>query len=511
MSAWTDGYVAEIGYTYGYYAELNPLRVKLAFINQGFAFPEIGAACELGFGQGLSVAMHAAASVIEWHGTDFSPAQAGFAQDLVTVSGSNARLYDEAFDEFSQRTDLPQFDYIALHGIWSWISDENRQVIVDFIRKRLKVGGVLYISYNTQPGWAAFTPMRHLLTLHSQVMGSDGKGVIGRIDDALAFMDSLLATNPAYAKANPQVPERLARIKGQPRSYLAHEYFNRDWMPMHFATMADWLEPAKVQFACSATPLELVEAIQLTQEQQTLIGGLSDVRMREGTRDFMVNQQFRRDYWVKGARTLNLVERAEAARALRVVLASYRGDVSLTIKTPMGEATLSENVYVPVLDLLSDNKPRTLGQIESAVSDKGIALNQILQAVLILAGAGHVSVANEEAVIAKVRKGTERLNVHLVNKARGSSDIDYLASPVTGGGVLVTSIQKLLIMAIAKGRKQPADWADFAWTVLQERNQKIIKEGKTLETPEENLSELNDQVAAFALRIPMLKALMVVS
>ena len=31
MSDWTAGYVADIGYTYGYYTELNPLRVKLAF------------------------------------------------------------------------------------------------------------------------------------------------------------------------------------------------------------------------------------------------------------------------------------------------------------------------------------------------------------------------------------------------------------------------------------------------------------------------------------------------
>jgi len=26
MSDWTAGYVADIGYTYGYYTELNPLR-----------------------------------------------------------------------------------------------------------------------------------------------------------------------------------------------------------------------------------------------------------------------------------------------------------------------------------------------------------------------------------------------------------------------------------------------------------------------------------------------------
>ena len=30
MSDWTAGYVTEIGYTYGYYAELSPLRAKLA-------------------------------------------------------------------------------------------------------------------------------------------------------------------------------------------------------------------------------------------------------------------------------------------------------------------------------------------------------------------------------------------------------------------------------------------------------------------------------------------------
>ena len=97
MNDWTSGYVADIGYTYGYYLELNPQRVKLAFLNAGLVAPEFGTACELGFGQGLSANMHAAASVCSWHGTDFNPAQAGFAQELASVSGANAHLYDEAF------------------------------------------------------------------------------------------------------------------------------------------------------------------------------------------------------------------------------------------------------------------------------------------------------------------------------------------------------------------------------------------------------------------------------
>ena len=51
---WTAGYVADIGYTYGYYAELNPLRARLALLHAGFACPTFENACELGFGQGLS-------------------------------------------------------------------------------------------------------------------------------------------------------------------------------------------------------------------------------------------------------------------------------------------------------------------------------------------------------------------------------------------------------------------------------------------------------------------------
>jgi SAM-dependent methyltransferase len=164
MTDWSAGYVADIAYTYGYYAELNPLRARLAFVSAGLAPPEVATACELGYGQGMSVNLHAAASPVRWFGTDFNPSQAGFAQELARAADAGAALYDQSFAEFAARADLPEFDYIGLHGIWSWISDENRAVIVDFIRRKLKVGGVLYISYNTQPGWAAFAPLRELLT-----------------------------------------------------------------------------------------------------------------------------------------------------------------------------------------------------------------------------------------------------------------------------------------------------------------------------------------------------------
>lgn len=114
---WTSGYVADIGYPYGYYTELNPLRVKLASLNANLVCPDMGHACELGSEQGMSTNLHAAASLTQWHGTDFNPAQAGFARELATEADSGARLFDEAFADFAARADLSEFDYIGLHGI----------------------------------------------------------------------------------------------------------------------------------------------------------------------------------------------------------------------------------------------------------------------------------------------------------------------------------------------------------------------------------------------------------
>ena len=432
MSDWTAGYVADIGYTFGYYTEHNPLRLRLAFLNAGLAVPDSGAACELGFGQGMSANLHAAASITQWHGTDFNPSQAGFAQELASVSGAAAQLHDDAFADFCARPGLPDFDYIGLHGIWSWISDANRAVIVDFVRRKLKVGGVLYISYNTLPGWATFAPMRHLLTQHAATLGADGVGIVSRIDGALDFAGKLLATNPVYARANPTVPERLNKVNGQNRHYLAHEYFNADWHPMYFADMARWLEPAKVGYACSANLLDHVDAINLTAEQQELLKSLPDAQMRETVRDFLVNQQFRKDYWVKGARRLSPLEQAEALRALRFVL------------------------------------------------------------------------------VARAKKQSDKLNAHLMLKARGSAELSYLASPVTGGGVTVGRFAQLFLLARAQGHKQHADWAQFAWGLLAAQGQRILKEGKALDTPEENLAELGQQAQEFAEKqLPLLKALQV--
>ena len=92
--------------------------------------------------------------------------------------------------------------------------------------------------------------------------------------------------------------------------------------------------------------------------------------------------------------------------------------------------------------------------------------------------------------------------------ARGSSDVGYLASPVSGGGIDVSRIQQLFLLAKTQGKTQPADWAAFAWSILSSQNQKIVKDGLELATADENLVEISRLAAAFAeRRLPILNAL----
>ena len=300
-------------------------------------------------------------------------------------------------------------------------------------------------------------------------------------------------------------------MKAHNRQYLAHEYFNRDWHPMHFATLAEWLQPAKLSYAGSAHLLDAIDAINLTQEQQTLLNPIPDADFRQSTRDFMVNQQFRRDLWIKGPRRLNLLEQAEAQRAQRLILSSHRPEIELKVSGSLGEANLSEGVYTPILDRLADHKPHSLGQLESALKDQAITFGQLLQATLILTGAGHLSPVQADKVTQKAKKTSERLNAHLLQQARGSADVQFLASPVTGGGIQVNRFQQLFLLAHSQGHKQSTDWAKQTWQLLQAQGQRLIKEGTPIESSEENLAELSRQAEEFAAKqLPILRALGVV-
>ena len=103
MTAWTSGYVAEVDYPYGYYREMSPALLSLAVLNRNISasHSRVPRYLELGFGQGLSLNIHAAACPGEFWGIDFNPVHTTNAQEMAEASGAGPRIFDLSFAELA--------------------------------------------------------------------------------------------------------------------------------------------------------------------------------------------------------------------------------------------------------------------------------------------------------------------------------------------------------------------------------------------------------------------------
>jgi hypothetical protein len=519
MSDWSEGYVTEIGYSHGYYPELAPSLQRLALLLVGVEPPPEGGAClELGYGQGVSAAVHAAATGSPFWGTDFNPDHAVHARSLTRNIGLDLQLLDASFAELADRIrelrDLPEFQYIGLHGIWSWISDENRAHIVDIIRRRLSVGGVVYISYNTFPGWAASFPMRHLLALHATLAGADSQGVPARIDEAIRFARTLADGNARYFTANREAGIRLEQIAKQGRNYLAHEYFNRDWQPMFFQEMADWMARGKLEFATSARIVDQIDSLHLKPEALATLNNIAHPLLRESVRDYFINQVFRGDLFMRGMRRLSGQERWAQLADTRFVLLVPVEDIAFSVKGTLGDQVLTESAFRPFVEALArhDYRSRSLMEVRHELSPALGNPGTLASMVTMLVGSGQLHPVQSGQIIARAAPHAQALNRELLARVRaGRGEISVLASPVTGCGVSVSLFHQMFLLARDAGYRDAAAMARWVWdTLMVPDNRRIVHDGAPLAGPEESVAWLERDAVKFDRRLPVLAALGIV-
>jgi hypothetical protein len=512
MSDAAPGDVADVNYVYDFQPEISPLRVQLALLSAGFAPPRIATACELGFGQGLTVNIHAASQAVCWYGTDFNPTHVRFARDLAAASGADLHLHDQSFAEFCARADLPDFDLIAMHGVWTWISGEDQALIVDFLQRKLKAGGVLQVSYNVEPGFASLTPLHPVLARHATVLGRPGEALAPRVDAALKFAERLLAVSPAYAAAHPRLAELLRAIGGEDRRYLAHEYLVADWKPTSFTRVAEALSAAGLGYACSPDLQQHPQALELTAEQRALLREIPETEYREVVRDLMANRSFRMDYWVRQPRRLAPAERIERLLAQRVMLIRQDADVLSAFARAVPAAAALHPLLAAVLAALADHRPRSLADIVGPVEGRGFAEPQLGAAITALAGLGAVVPVQDEAAALEARARTDRLNALLCAKAARGADVRALASPVTGTGFAATGgrVALFFLQAVAHGAREPRDLGVHALEIFRTLGIGLFRDGRLIQSAEESLALLTSQAQYFLDRqLPVLRAMQI--
>ncbi len=488
--SWAEGYVVDVGYTHGYYRELAPATLRFAALLGGLRATEAGRPFtyyELGCGNGRSTALHAACNPHgRFFGIDFNPLHVRNAREIAQGAGlANAQFLEHSFAEL-QGLELPEADFVALHGVYSWVSAENRQHIVDFIRRRLAPGGLVYLSYNCLPGLAQVTPLQRLLT----AQGEAGAGALpARVKHAIEFAHRLEAAGADYFRGNPLAAQRLKAMDAQNPSYVAHEYFNASWNPMYHADVARELAEAKLSYAASATMVDNFDQFVLRPEQAKLLAEAADRTMAETIRDYARNRVFRRDVFARGAPEADGPAREALLGATRFALARPRSLCRLDANLPAGKVTLQSEVYGPVLDALAQS-PATFDELARAPQAAAIERARLRQVLFGLVAFGHVAPAMPAGGEAERRAASERYNDAVLAGAVQATDGAMLASPVLGSGVPAGYLDLLLLAA----RRSEAEAVEHACEAIASAGKKLFRSGK----PIEGESAVREAVAARA-------------
>lgn len=492
-----SGYFTSLAYSIGYYSALNPLHASLISKLCGSDRPEAITACELGFGNGLSLCIHAATSNTIWYGADLMPEHVNFAKKLLHKSGVTSYLYNEEFNNFCGRKELPQFDFIALHGVWSWINDENRKTILDFIRRKLRPNGIVYISYNSLPGQGQLQPFRHIFKKFYESEINVSREDFFAIPKALERVTELLEFDASALKANENIKEHVLNLRHRDIGYLGHEYLNDSWEPMYFDKVSNDLKSSGLNFLSSSHFIDHIPSFNFSRGQYELLSRIQDITERQLIIDYITNRQFRREYWIK----------EDGIRAPEVDLAKFSDDslfvqivpdteIKLSIKADATSISLSQEFYKPFIACFTGYESKSFTELVSQMSKHGAGRAQVGEGVGIFLACGYLAVAVKE-VSSECQRRTLLLNNYLIQLSLSNPDIKFLASTKIQGGVYIPRLH-LLFLSVDKDKR---DQSILEQTIsLLERNQEVLNDdnGEILNS-DDLCAEISRQYDVFAL------------
>jgi len=463
MTDWGSGYVTDTAYVHDFCRVQVPPMLALAALTGGVA--ACGGAgdplvyCDLGCGQGYTANLVAAANpAARVFGFDFNPSHIANARTLAGAAGlPNVEFREASFEELSCDSTLPEFDVICMHGVYGWISADNRRALVSLIRAKLKPGGLLYISYDCMPGWAGIAPLRQIWAQH--FAPTSGMPSPAALTEALAYSDALLKVGSRFHRMFPFVQAQIERLKKTPRDYLAHELLPRHWNALSFGDVARELADAKLVYVASAHLTDGVDRVNLTDEQQKFVATISDPVLAEVTRDMIVARQFRRDVFVKGRAPVGETQSRVRWLNTRFALTSAGNITNMTIDTALGKLQLRPDIYAPLLELLGEG-PATLRNLIDRLPEPRPNWISLTDAIKVMVGRGDLQPCLPEDGDAGRAGSTRAFNSAVMARAGWSPELGYLASPVTGGGVRVDRVTQALLLARRGGSVDVHQWLE---------------------------------------------------
>jgi len=447
-----DGtYLTETPYVGTFHREMTPAWLGAVAIALGHRPPEPSGGlryCDLGCGPGMGTVLMAAANPdARFTAIDVNPQHVAQARALAAAGGiGNVQVVEAGFADLAATAggDCGPFDIIALHGVFSWIPAGLRSDVMALIDRWLAPGGLVYLHYMAHPGLASFAAGQMLLRRFAAGRTGDaGTGARAGLD----FLQRLADAGAGYFVAHPEERQRLANARTQDARYLAHEFLNPTWQPLHVAEVMDAFGGIGCTYLGSADPSENIDSLSLPGGTSALLAEIADPALRETVKDFARNQSYRRDIYQRDAAALAPrahMEAMSSATLARLPNAPRKG--GLTFNTRIGAVEGSAELFSPLLASLAAEGRIGFGNLvrRPELARVPSLLNQAFQ-MLSWSGCAH-PLLPRAADAAPAR----RLNLHLARQALEAGESQaWLAAPPIGSALPADRAQLAAFLALA--------------------------------------------------------------
>jgi SAM-dependent methyltransferase len=516
MTSWSRGYVSDVEYLPGYYADQAPGHLQLACLIKGYEPPLTNPSftyCELGCGQGTTANVIAAANPLaKVIAIDFNPAHIARAKRNALEYGlTNIEFLELSFEELAQIDTLKNFDIVSLHGVWSWISQKDREAIVEFLKVGVRPGGLVSLSYNAMPGWTSILPFQRMLFEHSRLHSDrSDKRVLASLD-FIEKMQQLGCTAVGDKKSFSFFrSSNTVRSQEDQAVYLAHEYLNENWQPLYHADTVRMLEPAKLNFVSSATLLDNFSDLMLTPEQREVADLLPPGVMRETLKDYFVNRPFRRDIFIRGAQSISDSRRDDLLGKMGLASLVSPEAAKLIINTPAGQATLPQAQYEPIFEALA-SRPHLIKEIYELLKQKNIEKTpSMVEIAGILVGTGQVLLLPWGTEL-KSSFATQFYNCKVIEPVIAhESGLVALASPLACSGLYFNAVETTIFHLVTSGLKGEELISNSLKLLKPDKNE-IVIDGETITDPMEIEEKLKEGIQwTIDNRIPIWKQLFMI-
>lgn len=187
-------------------------------------------------------------------------------------------------------TEIGPFDYIIVHGLYSWIPPAARDKILAICRSSLNPQGVAYISYNAYPGCHLREITRQIILFHTK----DLKDSQERIAQGRALIQWLAAAQTQSGAYHTFLREVNDRFQTKSHGAVFHDDLAEINTPVYFHQFVSHAAAHDLQFLSEADFFDSqdYEFPAEVADQLSRMGEL-DVLTREQYLDFLTGRGFR--------------------------------------------------------------------------------------------------------------------------------------------------------------------------------------------------------------------------